>query len=75
MTASEMFELSRVYGMGWNAARTQLARGESLEEKQAAELSPYASDPEKSRWVQGFTDGLRGWRGRLPSASPFRGRR
>jgi hypothetical protein len=75
MDASKPFELSRVYGMGWTFVRGKLARGEMLDEADAAALNPHSRDPERARWADGFKAGLRGWRGRLPSASPFRGKR
>ena len=72
MTEATSFELSRVYGMGWSAARGKLAAGETnLNEGHAATFNPYPAEPEQSRWAQGFKAGLRGWRGRSPSAGRF----
>lgn len=41
------FQLSRIYAQGWNAARTGRA-------KQDAARNPYAADPERTRWLEGF---------------------
>ena len=42
------FQLSRVFAQGWNAART------GLEEA----VNPYAGEPEKSRWKDGYRGAL-----------------
>jgi hypothetical protein len=73
MSELDSFALSRVYGLGWSAARGKLADGQTdLNEKHAASLNPYAADPEQARWSDGFKAGLRGWRGRSPSGARFR---
>ena len=53
------FQLSRIYGQGWNAAKQLLADGpEDLHPKQAATLNPYQSAAERARWNKGFEEGL-----------------
>ena len=42
------FRESRIYAEGWNAARKS--------SKPAS--NPYASDPERSRWLEGYTKAL-----------------
>ncbi len=42
------FQYSRIYAQGWNAARI-----DSVTSK-AAVRNPYPSEPERSRWQQGF---------------------
>lgn len=41
------FRLSRIFAQGWNAARSD-----------AAAANPYAAEPEKSRWNEGYRGGL-----------------
>ena len=53
------FQLSRIYGQGWNAAKQLLADGpDDVHPKQAATLNPYRSDAERARWSKGFEEGL-----------------
>ncbi len=53
------FQLSRIYGQGWNAARQLLAEGpDDIQANQAATLNPYQSDAERTRWSKGFEEGL-----------------
>jgi hypothetical protein len=54
MEANEMtaFRQSRVYAQGWNAGRLSKDPGEMLV------LNPYRSDPERSRWNEGFTEAV-----------------
>ncbi len=53
------FQLSRIYGQGWNAARQLLAEGpDDIHPKQAATLNPYNSAAERTRWSKGFEEGL-----------------
>lgn len=52
---SEAFRLSRIQAAGWNAARgVPPSRLADLDEEGIAALNPYARDPERSRWRQGF---------------------
>jgi hypothetical protein len=56
---SKAFELSRVYGQGWNAAK-QLLADDSGDPgpKRAAALNPYQALDERTRWNKGFEEGL-----------------
>ena len=49
------FRLSRVYAQGWNAAR-QLTANTRADAVAMAALNPYTSEPERSRWDEGFTN-------------------
>ena len=49
------FRLSRVYAQGWNAAR-QLTANSRTDAAAMAALYPYTSEPERSRWDQGFAN-------------------
>jgi hypothetical protein len=76
LTASEIdaFQLSRVYGEGWNAAKKLISEGHIAREAQSSQLNPYGSGEERDRWAEGFKQGLisrtnsrslargRGWR-------------
>jgi len=59
VVAVSLFTLSRTYAEGWNEAR-KLAPGASdrLSPKALADLNPYANEPERSRWAEGFTSAL-----------------
>jgi len=46
------FQYSRIYAQGWNAARTDSTTSKSTTR------NPYHSDPERTRWQQGFTAAL-----------------
>jgi len=49
------FRLSRVYAQGWNRARELSAKDRSHVDLCGAEvLNPYAAEPERSRWSEGF---------------------
>jgi hypothetical protein len=52
--AISSFKLSRVFAEGWNAARN-LAGGDELNREAIAGLNPYADEPARSRWIEGFT--------------------
>jgi len=53
------FELSRIYGQGWNAAKHLLAEGpEDLDPTQSTTLNPYHSVAERTRWSKGFEEAL-----------------
>jgi hypothetical protein len=53
------FELSRIYGRGWNAAKQLLAESpEDPNLEQATALNPYQSVAERTRWSKGFEEGL-----------------
>ena len=58
-TVTDSFRLSRIFAQGWNAAN-----GMSTNERDGFELSgiearnPYASEPERGRWSEGFAKAL-----------------
>lgn len=55
MTDAEIFKLSRVYAQGWNAANTISAKDYSkLNPARMTALNPYTSEPQRSRWNDGF---------------------
>jgi len=46
------FRQSRIYAEGWNAARSASQKaGETVP-------NPYTKEPERSRWLEGFTQAL-----------------
>jgi hypothetical protein len=51
------FRHSRIYAEGWNAART-LAASDPHTGVEPATPNPYASEPERSRWHEGFSAAL-----------------
>jgi len=53
------FRLSRIYAEGWNRAQ-ELSANESgdLDLWRVAALNPYAAEPERSRWSEGFKKAL-----------------
>lgn len=56
---SSAFQLSRIYGRGWNAAKQWLAdHAGDANPKRAAALNPYEAPEERSRWTNGFEAGL-----------------
>ena len=56
LTPEQNFLLSRVYAKGWNTARSH-AMGMGK-----AAVNPYAADPEKSRWTEGYDGALNYYR-------------
>lgn len=56
MSDLSAFQRSRIYAQGWNAARQPRTGG--APRKNA--LNPYASEPEKSRWDEGYANALKG---------------
>lgn len=59
MTGDAAFKLSRVFAEGWNvASKLTAAESESCDARCMATLNPYAADPEKSRWNEGFVKAL-----------------
>lgn len=64
------FQLSRIYGQGWNAARKLVADGASdAGEKQAATLNPHRGGEERERWAKGFAEALQGHAGSFNTRS------
>jgi len=45
------FRHSRIYAQGWNAARVVTLKG-------GPPSNPYPSEPERSRWNEGFAQAL-----------------
>lgn len=53
--SSTAFRLSRIYAEGWNTAqKLSASETEALDSAQTAALNPYPSEPERSRWNEGF---------------------
>ena len=54
------FELSRIYGQGWNKAKKLLAGGAlDADEAHATSLNPYRTVREAARWAEGFSEAIR----------------
>lgn len=51
------FQQSRIYAQGWNAARRLLMSGPG-DAKTMAALNPYHSEPERTRWNEGFAKAM-----------------
>jgi hypothetical protein len=69
------FQLSRIYGQGWNAARKLLAEGKSdLDAAEAAARNPYPTGEENARWTKGFAEALQSRAGSFgtPGGSSWR---
>jgi len=47
----EAFRLSRIYAEGWNFARMDLPKKEITS-------NPYVSEPERTRWLDGYKKAL-----------------
>ena len=54
MSDLSAFRRSRIYAQGWNAAREPDTGGARRKN------NPYPSEPEKSRWDEGYTNALQG---------------
>lgn len=53
------FELSRIYGEGWNMAKKLLASGKlDVDAPQAAAYNPHCGAEERSRWTMGFMEAV-----------------
>ena len=53
------FKLSRIFAEGWNAARELSTEAtDDLTLRAMTALNPYGNEPERSRWVEGFTKAL-----------------
>jgi len=55
MSELSAFRRSRIYAQGWNAARGPRTCG-ALHK---GVVNPYISEPEKSRWDEGYANALR----------------
>lgn len=55
MSDLSAFRRSRVYAQGWNAARGPRTGGVVPK----VVVNPYPSEPEKSRWDEGYANALR----------------
>lgn len=54
---SDAFRLSRIYAEGWKMANA-LSSSEREDLNARSTRNPYASEPERSRWSEGFTKAL-----------------
>jgi hypothetical protein len=53
------FRLSRIYAEGWNAARKMpLNDGGGFDTAGSAILNPYKTEPQRSRWAEGFAKAM-----------------
>ena len=53
------FRLSRIYAEGWNSAsELRPSETDELEPGNIAALNPYSTEPEMSRWRDGFTKAI-----------------
>jgi len=55
MSDLSAFRRSRIYAQGWNAARQPRTGGALRKDV----TNPYAAEPEKSRWNEGYANALR----------------
>ena len=55
MSDLSAFRRSRIYAQGWNAAREPRIGSASKDV-----VNPYPSEPEKSRWDEGYANALKG---------------
>ena len=58
VVTSNAFQLSRIYGLGWKAAKKSLADGRDEGAARGLTLNPYRDVDEHARWAKGFEDGL-----------------
>jgi len=59
MTGGTSFRLSRIYAEGWNAAsKLSASECEGMDSIRVATLNPYVTEPERSRWSDGFSKAL-----------------
>lgn len=52
------FRLSRIYAQGWNTARRSVPAGTQTGTAIMATLNPYTSEPERTRWNEGFVKAI-----------------
>ena len=56
LTNLTAFRLSRVFAQGWNRAHELSAKDRAYVDLCGEDvLNPYASEPERSRWSEGFS--------------------
>jgi hypothetical protein len=56
---SDAFRLSRIFAEGWKTANTLSSSDrDGLKARSVSARNPYASEPERSRWSEGFTKAL-----------------
>jgi hypothetical protein len=60
LSPEELFRQSRVSAQGWNAARTSSLRTGPAAVK--AMTNPYTSEPQRSRWDEGYAGALESYR-------------
>lgn len=59
--AATDFALSRIFAEGWRKAQELSAEEvEAMDQKHAAAMNPYPSEPERARWGEGFARGVWG---------------
>jgi hypothetical protein len=57
--ADATYRLSRIFAEGWNAAHALPSnQSDGLNQRDVPALSPYATEPERSRWSEGFAKAL-----------------
>lgn len=59
-SSEELFQQSRVYAQGWNAARNSSLHTGLAAVK--ATTNPYTSEPQRSRWDEGYAAALESYR-------------
>ncbi len=53
------FRLSRIYAEGWRAAsKFSVNECDGLDRRAVAQLNPYAAEPARSRWSDGFAKAI-----------------
>ena len=53
------FELSRIYGQGWNAAKKLLAAGQgTVDAATGVARNPHSGAEERARWTRGFREAV-----------------
>jgi hypothetical protein len=53
------FRLSRIYAEGWNTAKkVPLVDGDGFDTADGATLNPYSTEPQRSRWAEGFAKAM-----------------
>jgi hypothetical protein len=53
------FRLSRIYAEGWNTAKKiSLMDGGDFDAARVLALNPYKAEPQRSRWIEGFTKAI-----------------